>query len=102
MTLGGIVVVIVAAIVGQRFNRPEEEPNEHGFSIRSFIVDAFRETGNALGSPKYIAINVLVAGIEVWGMVFYLHSDFGRLGLTSRHHGQPLQSCSGSVHSQRC
>ena len=80
VTLGGIVVVIIAAVVGQRLS-PKQESSEEGFSIRDFILDAFRETGNALSSPKYIVINVLVAGVEVWGMVFSFALGFWALGI---------------------
>ena len=79
-TLGGIVVVILAAIVGNRLKGEPDEP-EDGFSIRQFITDAFRETGTALRSPKYIALNILVAGIEVWGMVFSFALGFWALGI---------------------
>lgn len=80
VTLGGIILVILAAIVGSRL-KPQAEESPDGFSIRSFIEDAFRQTGTALRSPKYILLNILVAGIEVWGMVFSFALGFWALGI---------------------
>ena len=80
VTLGGIILVILAAIVGSRL-KPQAEESPDGFSIRSFIEDAFRQTGTALRSPKYILLNIFVAGIEVWGMVFSFALGFWALGI---------------------
>lgn len=80
VTLGGIILVIIAAIVGSRL-KPQAEESPDGFSIRTFIEDAFRETGTALRSPKYILLNIFVAGIEVWGMVFSFALGFWALGI---------------------
>lgn len=79
ITLGGIGLVLLIALVGSRITPPQKELD--GFSIRRFIEDAFRQTGTAFRSPKYIGLNIVVAGLEVWGMVFSFALGFWALGI---------------------
>jgi uncharacterized membrane protein YbhN (UPF0104 family) len=79
-TIGGIGAVLTIALIGSRLS-PAPKEEESGFSIKRFLEDAFRQTGTAFQSPKYIFLNILVAGIEVWGMVFSFALGFWALGI---------------------
>lgn len=82
VTLLGIVIVVVAAVVGRRFTEaPPEE--QDGFSPLTWIQDTFRQTQNNLTSVKYILLNSLASVAEVWLMIASFAMGFEMLGLES-------------------
>jgi uncharacterized protein (TIRG00374 family) len=83
ITLSGIVFVVIIAIIGNRLapQAEEAETTDNGFSIRDFLSDAFRQTGKALSSPTYLVLNIVIAFVEVWGMIFAFSMGFWALGI---------------------
>ena len=82
ITLLGIGIVVVAAVVGRRFT--EAPPaDQDGFSPLTWIQDTFRQTQSNLTSVKYILLNSLASVAEVWLMIASFAMGFEMLGLES-------------------
>ena len=82
LTLLGIVVVVIAAIIGRRF---ASEPPDHQeqFSPTSWLKDAFNQTGRTLVNIQYISTNALASVAEVWLMIAAFAMGFQILDLES-------------------
>ena len=80
LTLGGIFIIILAAIIGRRFTTPEQ-PSNNGFSLKEFVADTFSQTTKGVTSLSYLSINIAVAALEVWLMVYAFSLGFPALGI---------------------
>ena len=82
LTLLGIVIVVVAGIIGRRFT---DETSEHTteFSPTAWIKDAFSQTQTNLTNIRYILFNSLASLAEVWLMIASFAMGFEMLGLES-------------------
>lgn len=67
-TGGAIVVAILIAVIGRMMRRPEE-PAPEGPGLVSMLREAMTETGSALSSPRYVALNTAAALVQVVGMI---------------------------------
>lgn len=82
LTLLGIAIVIVAAVIGRRIvEEPSSTDNE--FSPIIWIKDAFNQTGNNLTDVRYIILNSLASIAEVWLMIASFAMGFEMIGLES-------------------
>jgi len=82
VTLLGIGIVVVAAVVGRRLTEvPPDDQDE--FSPLTWIQDTFRETQSNLTSVRYILLNSLASVAEVWLMIASFAMGFAMLGLES-------------------
>lgn len=82
LTLLGIGIVIIAAILGRRFT--EEPPeNTEEFSPLTWIKDAFGQTQSNLTNLRYILLNSFASIAEVWLMIASFAMGFEMLGLES-------------------
>ena len=62
LTLGGTAIVVLAALIGRRFQGGPEP--EQRFSLRQMIRDGLRETSTGLTRPSYLLINTFVAALR--------------------------------------
>ena len=82
LTLIGIGLVIVAALIGRRIiGEPVETEGE--FSPITWIKDAFNQTGSNLTNIRYILLNSLASIAEVWLMIASFAMGFEMIGLES-------------------
>ena len=82
LTLLGIGIVIVAAMIGRRIiGEPSDAEDE--FSPINWIKDAFSQTGNNLTNVRYIVINSMASIAEVWLMIASFAMGFEMIGLES-------------------
>lgn len=68
LTLGGTVIVVIAALIGGRISSEPQE-TESGFSFKRLLSDGLRETNTGLQRPSYLLLNIAVAAFEVWMMI---------------------------------
>ena len=83
LTLLGILVVVIAAIIGRRLNDAPPEDSDHGFSPLIWLRDTFNQTGHTLTKPRYILINSIASFLEVWMMIAAFAMGFWILPLES-------------------
>lgn len=82
LTMLGITIVVVAAVIGRRFTDRPPDATE-GFSPITWIKDAFGQTQSNLTSIRYILLNSLASVAEVWLMIASFAMGFEMLGLES-------------------
>jgi hypothetical protein len=78
LTLLGIGIVVIAAIIGRRF---QEQESSEGFSPISWLKDSLKQTTQGLQSPRYLLFNGLASFIEVWLMIASFAIGFWVLGI---------------------
>lgn len=82
LTLLGIGIVVLAAIIGRRMaSEPATQTEE--FSPVEWLKDAFNQTGSTLVNLRYIALNTVASIGEVWLMVAAFAMGFDMLNLSS-------------------
>ena len=78
LTLLGIGIVVIAAIIGRRF---QEQESSKGFSPISWLKDSLKQTAQGLQSPRYLLFNGLASFFEVWLMIASFAIGFWVLGI---------------------
>ena len=79
LTLLGIGIVVIAAMIGRRVQ--EQEQDTDGFSPISWLKDSLKQTAQGLQSPRYLLFNGLASFIEVWLMIASFALGFWAIGI---------------------
>lgn len=83
LTLLGILIVVIAAIIGRRLTDAPSEDSDSDFSPLVWIRDTFNQTGHTLTKPRYILVNSIASLLEVWLMIAAFAMGFWILPLES-------------------
>lgn len=83
LTLLGILIVVIAAIIGRRLNDVPPEHSDSGFSPIAWIRDTVHQTGSILTKPRYVVMNSIASVLEVWLMIAAFAFGFWILPLES-------------------
>lgn len=79
-TGGAVILAIIVAVLGRMMSSPEA-PRE-GPGLLSMLREAMTETGSALSSPRYVALNTAAALVQVIGMIAAFAMALPAVGVT--------------------
>lgn len=80
VTLTGVAIAVVGVIVGRRFVSPE--PEDAGPSPMALVRETLRQASQNMTAPAVLALNTLLALVQVAGMVGAFALLFPALGLS--------------------
>lgn len=80
MTLLGIGIFVIGAMIGRRYLSQAPEPEEH-FAPIPWLKDSLKQTARGIQSPRYLLLNSAVSFIEVWLMIAAFALGFYALGI---------------------
>ena len=82
LTLGGIAVILLVAIVGKRWLREENTADiDAPFSIQQLIRETVVHTHQGLSNIGYLTQHIVFSAIEVWLMIASFALGFSVIGL---------------------